>query len=283
MAIVGNKDQIVLSNRYNINAYGLVVNQGATGATTDYFSTGATGATGFVPVAPGDAFFIGGTTREQAAEYLVQKVLGPTSLLVGPNIGAGATGLNITPVTGATAFVQQSPKYVKYVHQDNIGGRDQVYGVSKAEEQVGRNYNNHPAHAGWVRHTSGYGPVTGVTITSGGWFQGSTAPTVTFSTTVGATGVIQATGYALLTNNAVSSVVITNGGLYTALPSNNVGGATGFVNPVTVTMAKVGATGVAATGTVTLGGRFGRQLNETLVAFKNITGDADNGTVFPNS
>ena len=41
MAIAGNKDQILLNDRYNINAYGLVVNQGATGATTDYFNTGA--------------------------------------------------------------------------------------------------------------------------------------------------------------------------------------------------------------------------------------------------
>ena len=287
MAIAGNKDQILLNDRYNINAYGLVVNQGATGATTDYFNTGATGATGFAPVSPGDSFWIGGITREASNEYLVQKVLGPTSLLVGPNIGAGATGLNITPVVGATAFVQQSPKYIKYVNQTlgntSTGQRFDVYGVSPAEESAARTHNNHPQHAGWVRHTNGYGPVTGVTITNGGWFSGSTAPTVTFSTTVGATGVLKATGYALLTNNAVSSVVITNGGLYTTTPSNWVGGATGFVNPVTVTMAAVGSTGVAATGTVTLGGRFGRNLNETLVVLNTVIGDADNNSTFPTS
>ena len=39
MAIAGNTDQILLSNKYNINAYGLVVNQGATGATVDYLNT----------------------------------------------------------------------------------------------------------------------------------------------------------------------------------------------------------------------------------------------------
>ena len=287
MAIAGNIDQILLSNKYNINAYGLVVNQGATGATVDYLNTVATGATGFIPVSPGDAFFIGGTTKETSSEYIVQKVLGPTSLLVGPNFGAGATGLSITGSTGNVAFIQQSPKYIKYVNQTlgntSIGQRSDVYGVNAAEESAGRTHNNHPAHAGWVKHTNGYGPVTGVTITNGGWFQGSTAPTVTFSTTVGATGVIQATGYALLTNNAVSSVVITNGGLYTTTPSNWVGGATGFVNPVTVTMAKVGSTGIAATGTVTLGGRFGRNLNETLVVVNNVVGDSDNSTIFPTS
>lgn len=287
MAIAGNADQLLLNNKYNINAYGLVVNQGATGATVDYLNTGATGATGFIPVSPGDAFFIGGSTHETASEYIVQKVLGPTSLLVGPNVGSGATGLSITGSTGSVAFIQQSPKYIKYVNQvvgnTSIGQRSDVYGVSTAEQTASRSYNNHSAHAGWVRHTNGYGPVTGVTVTNGGWFLGSTAPTVTFSTTVGATGVIQATGYALLTNNAVSSVVITNGGLYTTTPSNWVGGATGFVNPVTVTMAKVGATGIAATGTVTLGGRFGRNLNETLVVLNTSVGDADNNTTFPNS
>ena len=56
-----------------------------------------------------------------------------------------------------------------------------------------------------------------------------------------------------------------------------------FVNPVTVTMAAVGSTGVAATGTVTLGGRFGRNLNETLVVLNTVIGDADNNSTFPTS
>ena len=296
MAIAGNIDQILLSNKYNINAYGLVVNQGATGATVDYLNTGATGATGFLPVSPGDAFFIGGTSKETSSEYIVQKVLGPTSLLVGPNFGAGATGLSITGSTGNVAFIQQSPKYIKYVNQTlgntSTGQRSDVYGVNAAEESAGRTHNNHPQHAGWVRHTNGYGPVTGVTITNGGWFSGSTAPTVTFSTTVGSTGVILATGYAVMSTPAVTggstgcyvtSVVVTNGGLFTTNPNNWVGGATGFTNPVTVTMAKVGATGLAATGTVTLGGRFGRNLNETLVAFKNINNDANDDAIFPDA
>jgi hypothetical protein len=283
MAIAGNADLILLHDRYNINAYGLVVNQGATGSTVDYLNTGATGATGFIPVSPGDSFFIGGSTRETATEYIVQKVIGPTSLLVGPNVGSGATGLSITGSTGNVAFIQQSPKYIKYANQvvgnTSIGQRSDVYGVSAAEQTASRSYNNHSAHAGWVRHRNGYGPVTGVTITNGGWFL--TAPTVTFSTTVGATGVIQATGTAVLTNNAVSSVTITNGGLYTTTPSNWVAGT--LVNPVTVTMAKVGSTGFAATGTVTLGGRFGRNLNETLVVLNTVVGDADNNTTYPNS
>jgi hypothetical protein len=298
MSIAGNYDQILLNDRYNINAYGLVVNQGATGATTDYFNTGATGATGFAPVSPGDSFWIGGITREVSNEYLVQKVLGPTSLLVGPNIGAGATGLNITPVVGATAFVQQSPKYIKYVNQTlgntSTGQRFDVYGVATVEQSAARGHNNHPQHAGWVLHHNGYGPVTSVTVANAGWYLGSTGPTVTFTTTVGATGVITATGYAVMTAPtaygatgatycAVSSVVITSGGLYTANPGAYAGGATGFTNPVSVTFSKVGATGFAATGTVNLGGRFGRNLNETLIAFKNMKGDADNNSTFPNS
>lgn len=289
MSIVGNLDKLSLSNKYNLSTTGVLVNQGATGATTDNFN----GTSGATAVKAGDAIFVAGT------EYLVQGVLGPTSLQVGYNIGPGASSVNAATgfvgSTGNTVFVQESPKYVKYVNQvyGNTASaqRSDVYGVSAVEEQVGRNYNNHPQHMGWVRHVNGYGPITGVTVTNPGWYYGSTGPTVTFSTTVGATGVITATGYAVMTTPTVTagatgctvaSVVITNGGLYTTVPTNWVGGATGLINPVTVTFNKVGSTGIAATGSLSMGGRFGRNLNETLVALNTMIGDTED-VIFPNS
>ena len=268
MSIIGNKDIVTFTSKYNISSGGVVTRQ--TGS--DSFFTKATVA--------GDSINYAGQ------EYVIDTVDSATQVTVNLDEFGGS----ITGATGATVFVQQKPKYNKFITDpSSITGRSDVYGVSTGatgtfsppEQQVARGHNNHPQHAGWVRHTNGYGPVSSVTITNGGWFAGATTPAVVFSTTVGATGVIAATGYAVATNHAVTSVVITNGGLYTTTPSNWSGGV--FTNPVTVTMAAVGSTGIAATGTVNLGGRFGRNLNETLVAFKNITNDASDDTVFPDS
>ena len=282
MPFIGVNDKIAFSSTYDISTAGVV--------------TRASGSDSFITkgVSVGDSIVLG------SAEYIVKSITSATAL----SVFVAEFGGSVPSQSGATTYVQQKPKYVKRVIQPiggtSIGQRVDVYGVSTGatgtfsptEQQIARSYNNHTAHAGWVRHTSGYGPVTGVTVTNGGWFFGSTGPAVTFSTTVGATGVILATGYAVMSTPAVTggstgcyvtSVVVTNGGLFTTNPNNWVGGATGFTNPVTVTMAKVGATGIAATGTVTLGGRFGRNLNETLVAFKNINNDANDDAIFPDA
>jgi hypothetical protein len=272
MPIIGNKDIVTFTSKYNISSGGVVTRQ--TGS--DSFFTKATVA--------GDSINYAGQ------EYVIASVDSATQVTVDLEEFGGS----ITGATGATVFVQQKPKYVKFItDKSSITGRSDVYGVSTGatgtfspqEQQAARGHNNHPQHAGWVRHKNGYGPVSSVTITNGGWFEGSTGPVVSFSTTVGATGVLVATGvpvYSSLNGGlTVSSVQIIDGGLYTTTPYDWSGGV--FTNPVTVTMAKVGATGIAATGTVNLGGRFGRNLNETLVAFKNITNDASDDTVFPDS
>ena len=70
---------------------------------------------------------------------------------------------------------------------------------------------------------------------------------------------------------AVASITITYPGMYS-------------VNPPLVTLsapAGTGSTGFAQTGTVVMGGRFGRKMYETLVAHPSISGDAEN-VQFPN-
>jgi len=73
------------------------------------------------------------------------------------------------------------------------------------------------------------------------------------------------------TGMAVASITITYPGKYS-------------VNPPLVTLsapAGTGSTGFAQTGTVVMGGRFGRKMYETLVAHPSISGDAEN-VQFPN-
>ena len=73
------------------------------------------------------------------------------------------------------------------------------------------------------------------------------------------------------TGMAVASITITYPGMYS-------------VNPPLVTLsapAGTGSTGFAQTGTVVMGGRFGRKMYETLVAHPSISGDAEN-VQFPN-
>lgn len=73
------------------------------------------------------------------------------------------------------------------------------------------------------------------------------------------------------TGMAVASITITYPGMYS-------------VNPPLVTLsapAGTGSTGFAQTGTVVMGGRFGRKMYETLVAMPSISGDAEN-VQFPN-
>ena len=73
------------------------------------------------------------------------------------------------------------------------------------------------------------------------------------------------------TGMAVASITITYPGMYS-------------VNPPLITLsapAGTGSTGFAQTGTVVMGGRFGRKMYETLVAMPSISGDVEN-VQFPN-
>jgi hypothetical protein len=341
MSIIGNKDIVTFTSKYNISSGGVVTRQ--TGS--DSFFTKATVA--------GDSINYAGQ------EYVIDTVDSATQVTVNLDEFGGS----ITGATGATVFVQQKPKYVKFITDpSSITGRSDVYGVSTGatgtfsapEQQVARTYNNHPQHAGWVRHKNGQGPVDSVSLTEAGSAYGTSTATVTFSSG-GATGV------AVMSGGAVSSVTLGNQSLYSVnaptvsfsappkltfnskdnvgsssetvtfttnhnlntgdrLVYNGASGATGMIGLTynttyyakptgatgvqfftTLVGAQTGATaalvnltadtggygvyvqGVTATGTVNMGGRFGRQLNETLVAFKNITNDASDDTVFPDS
>ena len=136
MSIIGNKDIVTFTSKYNISSGGVVTRQ--TGS--DSFFTKATVA--------GDSINFAGQ------EYVIASVDSATQVTV----DLAEFGGSITGATGATVFVQQKPKYNKFITDpSSITGRSNVYGVSTGatgtfstpEQQVARGHNNHPQHAGW--------------------------------------------------------------------------------------------------------------------------------------
>lgn len=104
---------------------------------------------------------------------------------------------NVT-ASGQTATVTEVPVYL--TDQEKL----QVYGVDSTEAQVSK------TTPGWVKVTNYQGAVKAVTVTEPGTGY-KTAPTVTIS---GGTFTTQATATANIANGKVTSVTVTNPGLY---------------------------------------------------------------------
>lgn len=144
-----------------------------------------------------------------------------------------------------------------------------VWGVSPTEQAntLARADGSHPQHAGWVSQKIGTGPIQSITITSGG--QGYNANGF-LTISGGGDGNVnvrytiansQNTLQSYSSNarwNAISTLTIINDGA-------------GFNTAPTVIAG--GSNIAAATFSVTLGGRAGRQSYETLVAMGSITED----------
>lgn len=174
----------------------------------------------------------------------------------------GASGLTLTtehgstgPIDGATGYYQEKPKYLTRAE------RAYVYGVDATEMGAtgGR------AHAGWVKSVPQAGYVKEITLNTTGasGYNPASLPTVIFSGTGGASGVAVVSAAGVLT-----AVTVTVPGSYTTTAP-------------TVTIGSTGATGVV--GTVVMGGRFGRTIQETLGIIANNSqaamGDAED-TIF---
>lgn len=193
-----------------------------------------------VLVDPGDSIVLNGS------EYVVATVVGATGLTL--TAEHGSTG----PITGATGYIQQKPKVL------SLSERATVYGVDATEmgaTGIGA------AHAGWVDVQTGSGPVLSVAIAVAGatGYDPDNPPPVVFNTG-GASGIAT-----ISTSGELTGVTVVDGGLYSTTAP-------------TATVGATGATGVQAT-TVTMGGRFGRKLYETLTVLsdnsKATMGDAE--------
>lgn len=136
------------------------------------------------------------------------------------------------------------------------------YGVDVVETSNSASEFDAVTHAGWVLKTTGTGPVTGVTVVSGG---AGYSNTDTLSITVSGVSTVNSTG-TLTTNSTggITAITITNGGAgYVATTLSN----SSFV----IANSTGGSTaGAAANLVAAVGGRAGRASYETLVAMGTI-------------
>lgn len=122
-----------------------------------------------------------------------------------------------------------------------------VLGIDVAETDA----NTGIVHAGWVKVTTGTGPVVSIEITGAGTGYANGDAIVAANTNGdGFTGEVATDG-----SGVITSVTITTGGLYSAAPD--------------LTIDTVG--GTAGTLVATVAGRAGRVHQETLVAMSSIT------------
>ncbi len=140
-----------------------------------------------------------------------------------------------------------------------------VYGVDKTESGITSGDGKKVAHAGWNLARRGTGPVVSIAANTGAY---SNLGNVYLTFTGGGTGNVAANARIFINtiSNAVTTVVVNEGGNYTTTP----------------TITAITSTDGAATFTVTMGGRANRVSYETLVAMGSMTGDGDD-TYFPDT
>jgi hypothetical protein len=133
-----------------------------------------------------------------------------------------------------------------------------VYGVDVTEAQAANNRGRRMT-SGWVEFQRGRGYINGISITNAG----SNITSAGFVTLNGGNFDVAANISFGINNvsNTVNTVTIVRKG-------------EGYLNTPNAYVVNTGF-GFAATFTLTMGGRFGRNVHETLVVVKNMTGDAD--------
>jgi hypothetical protein len=144
---------------------------------------------------------------------------------------------------------------------------DGVFGFDTTEQQNTRSNSTSvltsgsPAHAGWVLRKVGTGPVLSISTGSGNKSNVGNAY-ITF--VGGGTGNTSANAQIFVNSisNVVTTVVINNGGSYSSTPTATVSG------------------NANVTLTLTMGGRAGRVMDETLVAMGSMTADGDGTTIW---
>ena len=162
------------------------------------------------------------------------------------------------PLWGSKDQANNAPKYhilPNSVDDGNTLFGTQVVGLDDGEIQSGRKAD----HAGWVRVQRGTGPVTSITITSGGTGYAN-------SDTVKVSGG---------TTNAAANVVTNGNGTITTVTLSS--GGSGFVNTSTANLTITTSAGTNAALVAVLGGRANRVQTEVLVTQSGMT--ANNSTL----
>ena len=132
-----------------------------------------------------------------------------------------------------------------------------VFGIdsTEANSQFTSGDGRNVTHAGWVARTKGSGPIIEVTANTNAVGPAASACTYTLILSGGGTNNTSAqVSVTTAATGKISTISVTNSGLYTGTPTTNTFGNTVF--------------------TFTMGGRNGRVQQETLVAMGSMTGDA---------
>ena len=137
-----------------------------------------------------------------------------------------------------------------------------VFGIDTTEQALVT--DGHPTHAGWVARTKGAGGIS--TVTANTDAVGPAASACTYTLVLSGGGTNNTSAQVSVTTAAtgrISTISVTNAGLYTGTPTANTFGNTAF--------------------TFTMGGRNGRTTFETLVAMGSMTGDASDDAIAPDA
>jgi hypothetical protein len=179
-----------------------------------------------------------------------------------PNF-SGLTGYDTSTTGESLANSQPSSVFGNtYISATRTNVEFGVFGIDTTEQALVP--DGSPTHAGWVARTKGAGPVVSVSANTDAVGPAAAAASYTLTLTGG--GVNNTGAVGVVTTAAtgkISSVSVSNGGLYTGTPTANTFGNTAF--------------------SFTMGGRNGRTTFETLVAMGSMTGDASDDAIAPDA
>ena len=174
-----------------------------------------------------------------------------------PNF-SGLTGYDTSTTGESLANSQPSSVFGNtYLSATRTNVEFGVFGVDtvEANNQLSTGDGRYVTHAGWVARTKGSGPITEVTANTNAVGPAASACTYTLILSGGGTNNTSAqVSVTTAATGRISTISVTNSGLYTGTPTTNTFGNTAF--------------------TITMGGRNGRVTQETLVAMGSIYGDA---------
>ena len=174
-----------------------------------------------------------------------------------PNF-SGLTGYDTSTTGESLANSQPSSVFVNtYMSATRTNVEFGVFGVdaTEANSQFSTGDGRYVTHAGWVARTKGSGPVVSVSANTDAVGPAASACTYTLVLSGGGTNNTSAqVSVTTAATGRITTISVTNAGLYTGTPTANTFGNTSF--------------------TFTMGGRNGRVTQETLVAMGSMTGDA---------
>ena len=137
-----------------------------------------------------------------------------------------------------------------------------VFGLDVAEQEAMT--EGKATHAGWVARTKGAGSIASVTANTDAVGPAASACTYTLVLSGGGTNNTSAqVSVTTAATGRITTISVPNAGLYTGTPTTNTFGNTVF--------------------TISMGGRNGRVMYETLVAMGSMEGDASDDAIAPDA